>query len=186
MTPAWLANSPANNLARMAEREGSLIRAAIWDIGFFFCDTLIKQRLHLNPKKALGQLHKLPDEYQGPALTYLKGMCYYKLRQYDQAVEFFEQTIRDLDKMPDLEKTNLRASCLHHLGQALLLMAETLLADSHYEEALSHYLEVHKLNVEDKEIQSKALKGLAYTYLLMDDEDNYRVYSKLYFKSFGV
>lgn len=100
---------------------------------------LIDQRINIDPEKALAQLGKLGEDYNGPLCTYLKGRAYYKLRFYDQAIQLFNKALKELERMPDLEKTNIRACCMHHLSVIAHRREEKERALGFVEEGLANF-----------------------------------------------
>lgn len=77
---------------------------------------LIENKINRDERRALSELLELPAEYNSPLLDYLKGRCYYKMNQYERAVEYFNRALRHLEKSIDTERTNLKACCLNHLS----------------------------------------------------------------------
>ncbi|MBA4494775.1 helix-turn-helix domain-containing protein [Paenactinomyces guangxiensis] len=75
---------------------------------------LIENIINSDPKKAFSRLTRLPDEYNGPFLVFLKARCYFKLKQYNKATEYFDDALQELEKRPDLSYTNLKPRCLNH------------------------------------------------------------------------
>lgn len=98
------------NLSDLSEKEKEEEKKRELDL------LLLERKINTDAKKALVQLNKLPAEYNGPWLDYLKGRCRYKLKQYEKTVEFINKALQELEKMPDLAKTNLKSCCLNLLS----------------------------------------------------------------------
>ncbi|SEM81506.1 helix-turn-helix domain-containing protein [Lihuaxuella thermophila] len=98
------------NLSDLSERDKEEEKKRELDL------LLLERKINTEPKKALTRLNKLPAEYNGPWLYYLKGRCHYKMNQYDPAVEWIYRALHELEKMPDLAKTNLKPVSLNLLS----------------------------------------------------------------------
>lgn len=84
---------------------------------------IIEEIVFANPKEALKKLTKLNKEekvdYIGalrPFVHYLKGRAYYVLQKWDNAEKYYNYCIESMAKLPELEKTNLKASCYNELS----------------------------------------------------------------------
>lgn len=74
----------------------------------------------VDPDKALERLRILqvdPSSSHYPTSLYLRGLCYLHKNNLNKAQHYFTETIKELDKYPHLESTNLRASCNYDLSR---------------------------------------------------------------------
>ncbi|SEN50209.1 helix-turn-helix domain-containing protein [Lihuaxuella thermophila] len=100
---------------------------------------ILENKANSKPRDTLSELSRLPAEYKGPHLDFLKGVCFYNVEQYDRAADYFHRALQLLEKTTDHERTNLKACCLTHLSVIAFIQ------HGHKEKALRYVEEALKI-----------------------------------------
>lgn len=77
---------------------------------------ILESKINRAPAAILKELISLPTNHQGSFSIFLKGRCYFKLKQYDQAIECFKNALHLAERELDSERANLKTYCCNHLS----------------------------------------------------------------------
>ncbi len=77
---------------------------------------ILENRINRDPGAVLKELVALPTDYNGAFHNFLKGRCYFKLKQYDRAIHCFNNALHYAERELDSERPNLKTYCFNHLS----------------------------------------------------------------------
>ena len=126
------------------------------------------EKVDFNSEEALGNL------VDTSALD--RGKTYFKLDQYDQALDCFDQIIESLEAYPLPPEDKMPGVDMNNLAQAFLYKGKTLSSLNRYEEACETFLDCQVIDpglIEAYYGRAKALENLSYDVYSTNGEDQH-------------